>query len=350
MPKIMWSAFPNAGDLQAGDIIVGLRAGNNVQINPVTPEDVQVSIYNYALAVGVDDAFEADLNPPVTSLTDGLLVTLNTGTLTNNTGTPTLQVNALPAKTISFNNLQLIAGDMEQNNTYVLIYNIDTDEFNIINPSISLANTQLVQFNEYNSAIDSGIANAYIANLTPPASSLTGFLSILCKITNANTGASTLTVNGNTAPIVTANNQPLVGGELIANQVGLFLYDSTWASFILVNPSNNAIQFGWTEVTGTTQSMAVNNGYISSNASQVVLTLPATAVIGDTVKVQGKGTGGWRVAQNSGQLIHFDSSTSTLGITGYIESTQRYNSVELVCITANNEWAVNSASGNLTVF
>ena len=108
--------------------------------------------------------------------------------------------------------------------------------------------------------------------------------------------------------------------------------------------------FSWTEVTGTTQSMAVNNGYIASNASQVVLTLPATAAIGDTIKVQGKGTGGWQVAQNNGQIIHFNSSTSTLGITGYIESTQRYNSVELVCITANNEWAVNSASGNLTVF
>lgn len=108
--------------------------------------------------------------------------------------------------------------------------------------------------------------------------------------------------------------------------------------------------FSWTEVTGTTQSMAVNNGYISSNASQVVLTLPATAAIGDTVKVQGKGTGGWRVAQNAGQIIHFNSATSTLGVSGYIESTQRYNSVELVCITANNEWAVNSVSGNLTVF
>lgn len=108
--------------------------------------------------------------------------------------------------------------------------------------------------------------------------------------------------------------------------------------------------FSWTEVTGTTQSMAVNNGYISSNASQVVLTLPATAAIGDAVKVQGKGTGGWRVAQNAGQIIHFNSATSTLGVTGYIESTQRYNSVELVCITANNEWAVNSVSGNLTVF
>lgn len=249
MPKIKWSAFPNAGDLQAGDIIVGLRGGTNVQLNPVTPEDVQVSLFNYSLATGANDAFIATLNPPVTSLTDGLLVTLSTGALTNNTGTPTLKVDALPAKTITYNNLQLLPGDLETNNTYVLVYNSNTDTFNLINPSVSAANTELVQFNEYNAAIDSGVADAYVADLTPPISSLTGFLSILCEITNANTGASTLTVNGQTAPIVTSNNQPLSGGELIANQVALFLYDPTWGSFILVNPSNTASSLANAEYT-----------------------------------------------------------------------------------------------------
>ena len=96
--------------------------------------------------------------------------------------------------------------------------------------------------------------------------------------------------------------------------------------------------------------MVANNGYVASNVGQVVLTLPAASVIGDTVKVQGKGAGGWKVAQNAGQTIYFNSSTTTAGVTGYIESTQRYNSVELVCITNTSEWAVNSASGNLTVF
>jgi hypothetical protein len=108
--------------------------------------------------------------------------------------------------------------------------------------------------------------------------------------------------------------------------------------------------FSWTEVTALAQTMVANNGYVASNAGQVVLTLPASSVIGDTVKVQGKGAGGWKVAQNAGQTIYFNSSTTIAGVTGYIESTQRYNSVELVCITNTSEWAVNSASGNLTVF
>lgn len=298
MPKIKWSAFPNAGELQTGDIIVGLRGGTNVQLTPVTPEDVQVSLFNYSLATGSNDAFVATLNPPATSLTDGLLVTLNTGALTNLTGTPTLQVNALPAKTIDYNNLQLLPGDLETNNTYVLVYNSNTNTFNLVNPSVSAANTELAQYNEYNAAVDSGVANAYIANLTPPATSLTGFLSVLCKIGAANTGASTLTVNGNTAPIVTANNQALVGGELIANQVALFLYDATWASFILVNPSNNVttllpvVNHRVARFSGTSGRIENSSATLANTG---VLTLTADAVV-HTINI---GLGAGNIATNT---------------------------------------------------
>ena len=33
MADIKWSAFTNVGALQNGDVIVGLRSGNNVQFN-----------------------------------------------------------------------------------------------------------------------------------------------------------------------------------------------------------------------------------------------------------------------------------------------------------------------------
>lgn len=34
MADIKWSAFPDVGDLEAGDVIVGLRAGANVRFTP----------------------------------------------------------------------------------------------------------------------------------------------------------------------------------------------------------------------------------------------------------------------------------------------------------------------------
>jgi len=221
------------------------------QPGSVTQKEVQESAFNFALASGANDAFEVDLFPAVTSLTDGLLVTMSTGALTNSTSTPTLEVNGLSPKVITFGGLQLEPGDIEANATYLMVYDLDNGYFNIINPSISIANTRLIQYNEYNSAVDTGIVNAYIADLTPPVGSLTSYLSLLCQIVNANTGSSTLTVNGNTAAIVTANNQPLVGGELIANQVALFVYNPTWAKFVLVNPMILSASMGGTGLTST---------------------------------------------------------------------------------------------------
>lgn len=105
----------------------------------------------------------------------------------------------------------------------------------------------------------------------------------------------------------------------------------------------------WSEVTGTSQTAAVNNGYITNNAALVTVTLPTTIAVGQIVRVAGKGAGGWRIAQNTGQQIHFGAVDSTIGATGYIGSTNRYDCVELLCITANLEFVVISVQGTLDV-
>lgn len=105
----------------------------------------------------------------------------------------------------------------------------------------------------------------------------------------------------------------------------------------------------WNEVLGVAQAMAVNNGYITNNALQVVCTLPAVAVVGDVVRLTGKGAGGWHIAQNAGQTIYFGTSTTTTGVAGFLESTAQRDGVELLCITANTEWNVLTSMGNLTV-
>lgn len=100
------------------------------------------------------------------------------------------------------------------------------------------------------------------------------------------------------------------------------------------------------EVTGTTQTMAVNTAYIANNAGLVTLTLPATAALGDRLYVTAKGAGLFRIAQNSGQQIHFLDVSTTSGATGFLDATERYSAIELQCITANNEFVVVDASGN----
>lgn len=127
---------------------------------------------------------------------------------------------------------------------------------------------------------------------------------------------------------------------------------------ISITPSANTITIGvtgpsaftWNEVTGTSASMAVNNGYIANNAGLVTLTLPATAVVGDTIKVMYKGTGGWKIAQNSGQTIRFGNQNTTTGTGGSLQNSQVGDGIELVCITANTDWRnVVGSQGNITV-
>jgi hypothetical protein len=95
--------------------------------------------------------------------------------------------------------------------------------------------------------------------------------------------------------------------------------------------------------------MSINNSYIANNAGLVTLTLPAVAALGSIIKVTGKGAGGWRIAQNAGQTIFFGTSTTTTGAAGRLDSTATRDTVELVCVTANNDWNVLSSIGNITV-
>ena len=140
---------------------------------------------------------------------------------------------------------------------------------------------------------------------------------------------------------------------MASNQLGTATI--TAGTGILVTPTANTITISttngisWVEVTGIAQAMAVDTGYIANNVALVTLTLPAVAVVGDRVRVAGKGAGLWRIAQNAGQVIHFGATDSTVGVGGSVTAILRYDCVELLCITANTDWVVLSSVGNLTV-
>ena len=105
----------------------------------------------------------------------------------------------------------------------------------------------------------------------------------------------------------------------------------------------------WNEVTGTAQAAAVDNGYICNNAALVTVTLPSTCAVGKTIRIAGKGTGLWKIAQNAGQQIIFGNKNSTSGTSGYIAALYQYDSVELLCITADTVFSVTYAVGDLDV-
>lgn len=168
-------------------------------------------------------------------------------------------------------------------------------------------------------------------SVTPSANTIT--------VAAATSVPTTFTADSGTAT-PSSNNINILGGTNVTT--------SASGSTVTIN-STGGSSFTWNEITGASSAMAVNNGYIANNAGVVTLTLPSTAAVGDVVRVTGKGAGGWQIAQNSGQTIFFGSSTSTPGATGHIDSTLRRDGVELVCVTANNDWNVISAQGNISV-
>ncbi len=114
--------------------------------------------------------------------------------------------------------------------------------------------------------------------------------------------------------------------------------------------SNTATGMQWTVVTGTTQSAAVNNGYIANNAGMVTVTLPSTSAVGDTVAVTGiNNATGWRVAQNAGNQIFIGNGSTTAGTGGSLTSSQTRDAVYLLCVSANANWQVLNCMGNITV-
>ena len=155
----------------------------------------------------------------------------------------------------------------------------------------------------------------------------------------SSTGATTFNTDSGSAT-------PSAGAITFTGAGGI----TTSGSGSTVTITGSSSSFPWTVVTGATQAIAVNNGYIANNAGTCVMTLPATAAVGDIVRVTGiNNNAGWKIAQNSGQTIYFGDSPTTTGATGFLACSLIRDSVEIVCVVANNDWNVLSAQGNIQV-
>lgn len=202
-----------------------------------------------------------------------------------------------------------------------------------------------IQESSYIYSADTGAADAYVATLAPAITAYNAGQQVLLNVANANTGASTINVNGvGAANIKLEDGTDPSAGDIIATQLAWLVYDGT--NFILQNPARG---LGITTVvTGTSDALEVNRVFVSNNAAAVTLTLPTTAKVGDWFQVDGLGAGGWVIAQNAGQQIHSPGASTTSGATGSITSASQYDSVRIRCVVADNTFVVESLVGSPT--
>lgn len=163
-------------------------------------------------------------------------------------------------------------------------------------------------------------------------------------------GTTPIATSG-TGSTLTANvqiSQALAAAD--ATKIGLSNFDSsTFAvdadGFVTLT---GASSFSWSVETGSSANLVVNTGVFANNAGGVILSLPATAAVGDTFQVVAMDAAGFVVDQQTGQTIQVGSSTTTI-TTGTITSTGIGDWIEIVCNVANSGFFANVKQGNVTV-
>jgi hypothetical protein len=112
-----------------------------------------------------------------------------------------------------------------------------------------------------------------------------------------------------------------------------------------INPQSN-----WVDVITTPVNLIANMSYVSdTGATLTSFTLPSTAAFGTIIQVAGKSSGGWTIAQNTGQTIHFGNLSTTTGTSGSLSSSNQNDYVRLLCTIANTTWNVIGSIGNITI-
>lgn len=208
-------------------------------------------------------------------------------------------------------------------------------------------------------ALNNTLASAVLTGTLPGAQfpALTGDVTTTAgSLATSLASNSVVTAKINAAAVTYAKIQNVAANSLLGNPTGsgaavseitlgagLSFSGTTLVASATFSPPTTSV------VTGTSQAMLVNTNYVSNNASLCTLTLPATAAVGSQITVGGLGAGGWQVAQNSAQLVHFGSSVTTTGVGGSIGSNNQYDSITLLCVVANTTWIVTASQGNMTV-
>lgn len=160
--------------------------------------------------------------------------------------------------------------------------------YRIINLAAGTAGTNAVNLTQLqtgapNYAADTGAADAYVVSLSPSISSYTQGMVVRFKATNANTGASTLNVNGVGAVAIVKNvSDALEADDIAADQLCTVIYDATnkWTLQLPGSPTttfSTATQFR----DDTAGSLALSPAVVWDAAETVALTSSSNSTAWD---------------------------------------------------------------------
>lgn len=225
----------------------------------VTSTQVQDDDFNYCEDLINTDDYVASLTPPAIALTDNLCVRLfvTNGNQTNNV---TFNLDGLGGKDVRLADGSPIAlEDVNNHQVSTLRYNSFLDIWILENP----ANTNVAAFyvttGQYLFLEDTGVADAYVVdNAFYTTTSKYNGQQLNIRAINSNTGASTLTYNGDGGfPILKYAGDPLVAGDIINDHNVCLIWNGRLSFWQLLNPLTVPSSGGGPWVAGSGTDSAV---------------------------------------------------------------------------------------------
>jgi hypothetical protein len=226
--------------------------------------------------------------PAISGYTAGL--TYEVKVAANNTGPATVNVSDVGTRNlVHVNGSNLTAGDIVANGFALIAY--DGAQFQLISSSANSASeTSQVHF-----GIDTGVANALVASVSPGISSYQAGMLCLIAVANSNTTAATINLNGlGPKSVVRASGGPLSANDLLAGTLAEIGYDGTYFELLNVQAGGGGGGAGGDDITGPLRP------YFIAVISATITAPPGSSSVGDTYLIPTGATGAW--SGKNGQL------------------------------------------------
>jgi len=257
-----------------------------------------IRLLNHAADTGLADAYVVAPSPVIAAYATGQIVTLKPANV--NTGASTINVNGLGVKSIkTVSGADPAAGELATAGIYTLVY--DGTNFVVTNVA-KLAGEYL------NYAADTGAADAYVVAPSPAITAYATGQIVKLKPANANTGASTINVNGlGIKSIKNLDGTAIAANTLLTTGTYPLIYNGTDFNIMFVtssasNEGGSTTTSSGANVTLTSASTKLQIFTATTYGLSVVLPNATTLSLGQSYSVKNAGTYTFTIIDNAGNV------------------------------------------------
>lgn len=189
-------------------------------------------------------------------------------------------------------------------------------------------------------AVDPALGTLYVdttANAMYALVDKTGAVATWALLGGGSSDVNTLTPDSGTSPVVPVGGTITLAGGTGVSTVG-------GANSMTFNVVGGGLK---TTVSAATPStVAINTRLVPNTGGLYTANMPAVAAVGSVIQITGNGAGGWLLQCGAGQTINSSGGSTSSG--GSLASTNRYDSIRIVCVVANTTWTIEAIVGALT--